>query len=766
MNQELRILLVEDMSDDAELIKRELRKASLLFTSKCVDTKTGFLTELKNFNPHLIISDFSLGQFNALEALHMLKQESPDLPFILVTGSQSEEVAVACIKEGADDYILKASLKRLPSAVVGALKKKEAEHERARAELALRRSEEHFRSLIENSSDIITIIGRDGTISYESPSLERVLGYTPEELIGRNVFDFIHPHDAAFAIETFTHEGGIPGANRAIEFRFHHKNGAWRVLETVGKNLLDDPEVAGIVVNSRDITERKMAEEQIREQAALLDKAQDAILVHDLENRITFWNKSAERLYGWMAGEVIGRRVDELLDGKTSNVAGDARAIALEKGEWNGELYQMTKAGHEIIVESRWTLVSDVEGRPKSMLVINTDNTEKKKLEAQFLRVQRMESIGTLAGGIAHDLNNVLTPILMAIRMLREEATNPGAREILNTLEASAHRGSGIVQQVLSFARGVEGERGIIQVKHPLSEVVTIARDTFPKSIQIMTKIEGDLWPVVGDPTQLHQIFLNILVNARDAMLHGGRLQIDAENRIIDENYARMQPDSKAGAYVVVTISDTGMGIPPGLINKIFEPFFTTKEVGKGTGLGLSTVLGIVKNHGGFLTVYSEVGKGTRFRINLPAADSTESQHAPEEKVELPTGQGELILVTDDEYAIREIIKVTLEANKYRVMTANDGTEAVALFAEHKNEIKTVIMDLMMPYMDGPATIRALKKMSSEVKFIAVSGLMENEKVGEISDEGRVAFLAKPFTTEQLLIMLRQLLDAPAPVGT
>jgi PAS domain S-box-containing protein len=759
MTEELRILLLEDVEDDAELIKRELRKGNLSFSSRRVYTSKDYLRELAEFTPHVVISDFTLGEFNALDALTLLQKHAPQLPFILVTGSQSEEVAVACIKQGADDYILKSSLTRLPSAVLGAVKKKEIEHERARVEAVLRRSEEHFRSLIEHSSDIITIISRDGTITYESPSLERVLGYKPDELIGKNAFELIHAQDVPLVVEALTRSTGADPRHRSVEYRIRHKNGSWRFLETLGVNLFDEPEVAGTIINSRDITERKHAEEQIREQAALLDKAQDAILVYDLETRIGFWNKSAERLYGWLAEDVLGMKVDEVLNKTDASSSKAARQQALESGEWIGELQQETKSGRTIIVESRVTLVRDGDGCPKSLLVINTDITERKRLEAQFLRVQRMESIGTLAGGIAHDLNNVLTPILMAIRMLRDEVSSQSAQEILNTLEASAHRGSGIVQQVLSFARGVEGERTVFQVKHPLSEVVAIAKDTFPRSIHVTSRIAKELWPIVGDPTQLHQVFLNLCVNARDSMPDGGRIQIEAENALIDENYARMQPDAKPGPHVVVTISDTGSGIPPALLDKVFEPFFTTKEIGKGTGLGLSTVLGIVKSHGGFLNVYSEVGKGTRFKVHLPAADPAETQAAHEEEIALPKGRGELILVADDEYAIREITKITLEANQYKVLTASDGTEAIVLYAQKGKEIKAVMVDIMMPYMDGPATIRALQRLDPDVKCMAVSGLMDNDKVAEMSQNGRISFLPKPFTTEQLLLSLRHLLD-------
>jgi CheY-like chemotaxis protein len=299
----------------------------------------------------------------------------------------------------------------------------------------------------------------------------------------------------------------------------------------------------------------------------------------------------------------------------------------------------------------------------------------------------------------------------------------------------------------------------VFQVKHPLSEVVTIAKDTFPRSIHVGSRIEKDLWPIVGDPTQLHQVFLNLCVNARDAMPNGGRIQVDAQNTVIDENYAQMQPEAKPGPYVVVTVSDTGVGIPPALLDKVFEPFFTTKEIGKGTGLGLSTVLGIVRSHGGFLNVYSEVGKGTRFKVHLPAADPAETQIPAKDELVLPRGHGELILVADDEFAIREITKVTLEANQYKVLTARDGTEAVAVYAQRGGDIQAVLVDVMMPYLDGPATVRALRKLNPEVKCIAVSGLMEHDKVSEMSEFGDISLLAKPFTTEQLLVHLRSLLD-------
>jgi signal transduction histidine kinase/ActR/RegA family two-component response regulator len=425
--------------------------------------------------------------------------------------------------------------------------------------------------------------------------------------------------------------------------------------------------------------------------------------------------------------------------------------------EWHGEITQTTKDGRSIFVESRWSLIREGD-TPKSILMINTDITEKKKLEAQFLRSQRLESIGTLAGGIAHDLNNVLTPILVSLKLLREMKGETPV-EVIDTLETSAHRGAAIVQQVLSFARGVEGEKALLQVKHPLNEVLKIAKDVFPCTVEIRSHFDPELWPVYGDTTQLHQVFMNLVVNARDAMPNGGTLQVAAENTQIDENYAQMQADAKPGPYVLVSVSDSGVGIPGGLLPKIFEPFFTTKEIGKGTGLGLSTAAGIVRSHGGFLTVYSEQGKGSSFKVYLPAAENAAAVKKPRPKLtNLPQGKGELVMVVDDELAIREIIKVTLENNGYKVLFAPDGTEAVGLIASQKRKPQVAMVDLMMPFMDGIATIRALKKMEPSTKFIAISGLMDQARIGQLKEIGDVSFLAKPFTTEQLLTALNAIL--------
>ena len=506
----------------------------------------------------------------------------------------------------------------------------------------------------------------------------------------------------------------------------------------------------------RKLTESKQAQEKIHEQAALLDVATDAILVRDLSHRILFWNKGGQRLYGWQAEEAIGENALELLYKDVPNLEVALKTVILV-GEWSGELNKVTKSGKEIIVESRWTLMQDEKGQPKSILCVDTDITQKKQLAAQFLRAQRLESIGTLASGIAHDLNNVLAPILISAQLLQQKISDERNQQLLKTVENNAKRGASLIKQVLSFARGVEGKHTILQLRHLITEFKQIIKQTFPKSISVYTDVPADLWTVSGDATQLHQVLMNLCVNARDAMPKGGTLSITAENVLIDENYAAMHLEAKVGSYIAIAVTDTGMGMSGEVVERIFEPFFTTKELGQGTGLGLSTVMGIVKGHGGFVNVCSEVGS-TKFKVYLPAVGVKENQPSPQ--VELVRGNGELILVVDDEVAIREITKISLETHNYKVLTASDGIEAIALYVQHRHQINTVLVDLIMPSMDGFTTIRTLQKLNPQVKVIAMSGLTSNAQVTASLGSGVKTFLSKPYTTGELLKAINELLNA------
>ncbi|MEC4814596.1 MAG: PAS domain S-box protein [Scytonema sp. PMC 1069.18] len=546
-----------------------------------------------------------------------------------------------------------------------------------------------------------------------------------------------------------------------FEYRIRDKEGNIRYLWEQGKPVYttngQQLQIDGVIF---DITANKQTEQKIREQTALLDVATDAIFVRDLEHRILFWNASAEQLYGWEASEVIGAKATELFSRNIIPQVEEVTLTVINEGKWQGELQMVSKSGKNLVVESHWTLVRDETGQPKSILVVNTDITEKKQLEEQFLRTQRLESLGALASGIAHDFNNILTPILIIAQLLSFKLSNLDEqdRQLLDTLEENCKRGAELVQQILLFGKGVEGKYISLQVKHILQEIEQIAKNTFPKSIEIYTnRPTQDLWLVSANPTQLNQVLLNLCVNARDAMPNGGVLSLKAENRYIDDNYATMNPEAKAGAYVVITISDTGCGIPQEQLERIFEPFFTTKEVGQGTGLGLSTVRRIVKNHSGFIEVHSEVDKGSQFKVYFPATGMEDTEDIFD--TEIPRGNGELILIVDDEVFILETTKTLVEQYNYKILTARNGIEAISLYAQHGNEISLVLMDLQMPSMDGLNAMRILQTMNPSIKIIANSGVMSESQFVEVGDIGVKAFLSKPYTVMELLRTIKDVLS-------
>jgi two-component system, cell cycle sensor histidine kinase and response regulator CckA len=407
----------------------------------------------------------------------------------------------------------------------------------------------------------------------------------------------------------------------------------------------------------------------------------------------------------------------------------------------------------------RWIAVKssmflDRDGHPTRTIGIHMDITEKKQLEAQFLRAQRLESLGTLASGIAHDLNNVLTPILSVAQLLpmRLPDIDDRTQNLLTILESSARRGADLISQILSFAQGIEGKHVSIQPAHLLLDIQKIVEQTLPKSIEIDRDIPADLWTVAGDMTQLHQVLMNLCVNARDAMPQGGTLSIQAANLSIDRAFVRTHLDAREGNYVEITITDTGTGIAPQLLDRIFDPFFTTKEIGKGTGLGLSAVLGIIKSHGGFLDVQTQVDRGTQFHVYLPASHTPIQPH--QDEAQLPSGQQQLILVIDDEKAITTLIKTTLETYNYRVLTANNGAEAIAIYHQHRDLIDSVLIDMMMPVMDGLTTVTALHQLNPNLPIVAMSGINSIEAIAQAKRFGCQYFLAKPYTNRDLLQVL------------
>ena len=628
------------------------------------------------------------------------------------------------------------------------------------AQEALRASEHRLQLLVEATNDALYEWDLSTDALTWNEGFATQFGYARTEVEPTLAFynARVHPEDQERI--TSDMQRALEGTDETWtgEYRFQRGDGSYAYVLDRGHILRDGAGRATRMVGGlTDLTERKAAEERLEQQATLLDAAHEAILVKDLDDRITYWNKGAERAFGWMAHEAIGKRSADLFRLDPARYA-EANAALLAQGQWEGELKKMGRDGQDRDVAVRWSLVRDRQGAPRAVFAIDTDVTEQKRLEMQFLRAQRLESLGTLAGGIAHDLNNVLAPILVSIELLRTDDLDRERLESLATIEASAKRGAAMVQQVLTFARGVEGRRVPIDPAQIAREVEKIVRDTFPKDITIRLEIAPKPWTIRADATQVHQILTNLVVNARDAMPDGGILTLAVANTTVDAGRTRGHPDARPGPYVVLTVSDTGMGIPLAVQQRLFEPFFTTKAVGKGTGLGLSTVHSIVRSHGGFIEVHSEPGHGARFTVFLPATAGEKVAPGAESVSALPRGRGELVLVVDDEASIRNIVQRILERFGYRVLQAADGAEGLIRYREARGAVDAVLTDMAMPVMDGPAMIAELMAIDPEVKVVASSGLTSGGTVTDALAAGVTEFVSKPYTAETLLTTLHRVL--------
>jgi len=628
----VRILVLEDNDADAELVEVELRRAELDFTARRVVTRPDFERALREFLPDIIVSDHQLPQFSGVAALELARARAPHAPFILLTGSLDEETAVEYMKAGAADYILKGRLTRLGPAVRGAL-------ERERMKRQLREREEYFKSLIEQAMDIIAVLDADGAVRYASPSVLPLLGYGAEELVGQHIFDLVHPDDIGPALRVFAEGVATGQGDRLLGLQVRHKDGTYRSLEAIGRYLLDDPVVRGVVINARDVTERR-------------------------------------------------------------------------------------------------------------------------SLERQLLQAQKMEAVGRLAGGIAHDFNNILTAIFGYADLLTEEfpAGSP-ARQDLEEIRKAATRASALTRQLLAFSRQQVLAPVVLSVNDLVADVDKMLRLLVGEDVELRLILARDAGNVRADSGQLQQVIMNLVVNARDAMPTGGTLVIETADAELTEQYAELHQAVIPGRYVMLAVSDTGVGMDAQTKARIFEPFFTTKEKGKGTGLGLSTVYGIVKQSGGYVWVYSELGHGTTIKLYLPRVDAPAEPQAPPRETATLTGT-ETILLAEDDDILRPLTKGLLAKLGYTVLDAESAEQALAVAGARQGPIHLLVADVVMPGASGRELARRLAQSRPETRVLYVSGYTDDAIVHHGMLDPGLKFLQKPFTPAALARKVREVLDA------
>jgi PAS domain S-box-containing protein len=759
MSQPLKVLIAEDNPDDAELLLRALRRSGFEPEWKGVESEPDFQASL-HAGLDLVISDYEMPQFSGLRALECLKQSGLTIPFIIVSGTIGEETAVEAMRLGASDYLMKDRLARLGPAVTHALTESRLRRERREADEALRQANERTESLLASMADIHIIYDRQWRYVRANAaalkSISATAGVPPDRILGRTLWE-VFPLIVGTEIDRQYHRAMDERIAVSFEFFYAPAEAWWH-------NRFY-PTADGVAVFATNITESKRATEALRESEErfrqMAESIEEVFWMQDVTtDQIIYVSPAYENVWGRKCAELYAdpRSWMESVRPEDRGRVLQAVTTKLPKGEYD-ETYQILRPdGAMRWIRDRAFPVKTADGSVRRVVGVAEDITERMKLEEQFLHAQRMEAVGTLASGVAHDLNNILAPMMMVAGLLKMRSGGSDKdREMLSMIERSGQRGADVIRQLLTFARSVPGERGIVQPKHLARDMAGIMRETFPRNIAIEESVPTDLWTVEADPTQLHQVIMNLCVNARDAMPAGGSLALEAANEVVTTDLPaglKIEP----GRYVRISVRDTGQGIAPEIIGRIFEPFFTTKAVGKGTGLGLSTVIGIVKGHGGVVRVQSEPGQGTTFDVFLPASDEKVAETSAGRVTPAAIGNGELILIVDDEESIRDTTRKLLEKQGYRVVVADSGEEAIKMCIQHQGALRLVLTDIMMAGMDGLALIRVLRILAPSLPIIVASGLSQDR--AELSALGVTAVLAKPFALAEILEAVQSSLAA------
>ncbi len=775
MTESIRILIVEDLPADAELAQREIRKTLESCIFQRVETREDYVVALVEFQPDIIISDYRMPRFDGLTALKLALEKTPLVPVIILTGAINEDTAVECMKAGANNYVIKEHLKRLGQAVVHALEEKRVRQDRQQAERLLLFNEKRYRQLVESSNDWLWEMDSDSVYTFASPHCREFLGYEPEEIIGKRPYDLMPPEEAKRVSAIFKIIKGRRDPFRGLENTNVHKNGSLVYMETSGAPIFDDNgNFLGYRGLDRNITERKRAEQAIRESEAryrtLIHTLPDAMVAVDLSGRITYSSPSTHRLMSpgnEPSREVLGHAITDWIHPDYH-----AKALAGMKHVQEGGVFQneefliVRRDGSTFFAEMTASCIKDDQGKVIGMLALARDISDRKRteeertqLQAQLLQAQKMESIGRLAGGVAHDFNNMLSVILGYTELIQNQLSpdDPMVSDVMQ-IERAGRRARDITQQLLAFSRKQIIEPTLLDLNELVAATQQGLARLIGEDIDLRFCPEPDLFKIKFDHSQLDQILINLAVNARDAMPQGGKLTIETANIRIDESFSREHLGFLPGDYVLLTVSDTGIGMDRMTLSHAFEPFFTTKAIGKGTGLGLATVYGIVTQGGGFIEAFSEPSKGSTFKIYFPRM-TEDALPQPEAKV-FPLEQGNgTVMVVEDDGMVRDMTVAMLQSVGYKVLPAETPNDALDFCQKSGTPIDLLITDVVMPELSGAELRDKILEVRPGIKVLFISGYAGDIIAHHgVLDEG-VNFIRKPFSMNDLALAVRNVIQ-------
>ena len=767
MSVPLRVLIVEDNSDDMELLLAELRRAGYAPEWVRVETEEAFLLELAKA-PDIVLSDYSMPRFSGLRAAELLRLSGQTLPFILISGTVGEEVAVEAMRQGATDYLLKDRMGRLGSAVERALRDAQVNRERLEARAAIARVQQHLQNALEYSPLVVYSLKVEGDRVMSQlihENITRLTGFSVQESSTYAWWiEHVHPEDRQRILDGVA--ATLKGTLHKAEYRLRHKAGHYLWLED-HRRVLRDPtgapvELSGVWI---DITARKSSElalERVhRDQALILDSIDQGIHGIDLDGNITFENVASARMFGWATNNPVGRSAHALThhsypDGSPFPDAACDIVATLSDGVsrridsqsfWRPD-------GSAFPVEYVVAPKLDQHGQVIGAVVVFDDIAERRSLEAQLRQSQKLESIGQLAGGIAHDFNNILGAVMLQADLASSVPDTPGeVLEGLSVIQSAAGRAADLTRQLLLFSRKQVMQPQVVNVSDAVTAIARMLSRLVPEHVELQLQLHPSALWTYADPGMLDQIVLNLAVNASDAMPDGGRLRIETSEQTLDAMQLERTRDALPGRFIALSVSDTGEGISPEIRSRIFEPFFTTKDAGKGTGLGLATVFGIVKQHRGWIEVQSEAGIGTTMRILLPAADTPAGNAVVDVNVQtISSHRSERILVAEDDEVLRGLTRTVLESHGYRVVTAANGVEAHEIWRTRDEDFALLLTDLVMPGdLDGRNLAELLQFERPMLKVLFTSGYSAAIAGRELHLAQGQWFVQKPWSTEQLL---------------